>query len=248
MLEGDPRGHQPLPRRAPGRPPRDDLVRLDRDLHRAGPGAHGPRGVRGGDRRRRPDDRAVDALRLRRAAGGRPVRQRRAEPHRRHPGAAPAARPSTGVPICGKDFKTGQTLHQDGARADAQGPHARPRRAGTRRTSSATATARCSTIPRASRRRRSRSSACSSTSSSPSATPSSTATSTTRCASTTTRRAATTRRAGTTSTSSAGSATRCRSRSTSSAATRSSPRRSRSTSCSSSTSRSGPGSAASRSG
>ena len=41
-------------------------------------------------------------------------------------------------------------------------------------------------------------------------TPSCTATSTTRCASTTTRRAATTRRAGTTSTSSVGSATRCR--------------------------------------
>ena len=58
----------------------------------------------------------------------------------------------------------------------------------------------------------------------PDSTPSSTATSTTRCGSTTTRRAATTKRAGTTSTSSAGSATRCRSRSTSSAATRFSPR------------------------
>ena len=81
---GDPRGHQPLPRRQAGRPPRHDLVRLDRDLHRARPGAHRPRGVRGGDRRQRPDDRPVDALRLRRAAGGRAVRQRRAEPHGRH--------------------------------------------------------------------------------------------------------------------------------------------------------------------
>jgi hypothetical protein len=57
-------------------------------------------------------------------------------------------------------------------------------------------------------------------------TPTCTATSTTWCASTTTRRAVTTRRAGTTSTSSAGWATRCRSRSTSCAATRSSPPRS----------------------
>jgi hypothetical protein len=54
-------------------------------------------------------------------------------------------------------------------------------------------------------------------------TPTSTATSTTRSASTTTRPAATTKKAGTTSTSSAGSAIPCRSRSTSSAATPSSP-------------------------
>jgi hypothetical protein len=55
----------------------------------------------------------------------------------------------------------------------------------------------------------------------PTSIPSSTATSTTRCGSTTTRPVVTTRRAGTTSTSSAGSATRCRSRSTSSAVIRS---------------------------
>ena len=61
-------------------------------------------------------------------------------------------------------------------------------------------------------------------------------------------RVATTRRAGTTSTSSGGSATRCRSRSTSSAATRSWPHRSPSTWCCSPTSPSGPASAASRSG
>ena len=61
-----------------------------RDLHRAGPGAHEPRGLRGGDRRQRPDDRAVDALRVRGDPRGRAVRQRRAEPDGRHPGAARA--------------------------------------------------------------------------------------------------------------------------------------------------------------
>ena len=69
----------------------------------------------------------------------------------------------------------------------------------------------------------------------PERTRTSTATSTTSSASTTTRRAATTRKAGTTSTSSDGSAIRCRSRSTSSAATRFSPRPSCSTWRSSST-------------
>jgi len=63
----------------------------------------------------------------------------------------------------------------------------------------------------------------------------------TSCASTTTRRAATTRKAGTTSTSSDGWAIRCRSRSTSSAAIRSLPRRSCSTSRSFPTSPIAPG-------
>ena len=112
--------------------------------------------------------------------------------------------------------------------------------AGTRRTSSATATARCSTIPASSRRRKSRSSSVLHTSCSRRSIPSCTRTSRTWCASTTTRRAATTRKAGTTSTSSGGWAIRCRSRSTSSAATRSSPRRSCSTSRCSATSRSAP--------
>ena len=62
------------------------------------------------------------------------------------------------------------------------------------------------------------------------ATPTSTRTFTTRSASTITRPAVITKRVGTTSTSSAGSATRCSSRSTSSAATPSSPPRSLSTS------------------
>ena len=144
---------------------------------------------------------------------------------------------------------------QDRPDADEDDPRARASRracsacaAGTRPTSSATATARCSTIRRTSSRRRCRSSACSTRSSSPRCTPTSTATSTTSCASTTTRPAATTRRAGTTSTSSGGWATRCRSRSTSSAATRSSPRRSCSTSRCSSTSPPAPARRACRSG
>ena len=53
-----------------------------------GPAHAGPGGVRGGDRRRRPDDRAVDALRVRRLAGGRAVLQRRPEPDRRRARAA----------------------------------------------------------------------------------------------------------------------------------------------------------------
>ena len=57
-----------------------------------------------------PVDRPVDALRLRRPAGGRAVRQRRAEPGRRHPGAAHRTPRSTTSRSRGKDFKTGQTL------------------------------------------------------------------------------------------------------------------------------------------
>ena len=47
-------------------------------------------GLREGDGRQRPDHRPVDALRLRRHHGGRAVRQRRAEPQLRHPGARAA--------------------------------------------------------------------------------------------------------------------------------------------------------------
>ena len=78
--------------------------------------------------------------------------------------------------------------------------------------------------------------------------PSSTATSTTRCASTITRRGVTAKRGGTTSTSSAGSAIRCRSRSISCVATRSWRRRSYLTWCCSRTWPSGRGSRACRSG
>ena len=54
------------------------------------------------------------------------------------------------VPIAGKDFKTGQTLMKTILAPGLQGAHARPRAAGTARTSSATATARCSTTRTAS--------------------------------------------------------------------------------------------------
>ena len=54
----------------------------------AGAGAPEPRGLRGRRWSQRRDHRALDALRLRRAHGGRPLRQRRPQPHGRHPGAA----------------------------------------------------------------------------------------------------------------------------------------------------------------
>ena len=49
------------------RPAGHGLVRLDRDLHQPGPGALDARRLREGDGRERPVDRALDALRLRRA-------------------------------------------------------------------------------------------------------------------------------------------------------------------------------------
>ena len=53
--------------------------------------------------------RPLDALRLCRADGRHPLRQRRAQSDSRHPGMVKLAN-EKGVPICGKDFKTGQTL------------------------------------------------------------------------------------------------------------------------------------------
>ena len=61
-------GHPRLQGEARLRPAGHGLVRLDRDLHQPGPGALDARGVREGDGRERPDHRAVDALRLRRAS------------------------------------------------------------------------------------------------------------------------------------------------------------------------------------
>ena len=90
-----------------------------------GPAHARPRGLRGGDRRRRPDDRAVNALRVRRLAGGRAVLQRRPEPDRRHPRAARLrhrARPGD----LGQGLQDRPDADQDGAGADAQGADARP--------------------------------------------------------------------------------------------------------------------------
>ena len=108
------------------------------------------------------------------------------------------------MPICGKDFKTGQTLMKTVLAPGIQGAHAGPRTAGFRRTFSAIATAKCWTIRNRSKPRKNRSSARSNTSCSRSFIPSFTARCTTRSASTITRRAATTKKAGTTSISSAG--------------------------------------------
>ena len=54
--------------------------------------------------------RALDDLRLRRADGGRALRQRRPQPDRGPAGDAWSCRERTRRPICGKDYKTGQTL------------------------------------------------------------------------------------------------------------------------------------------
>ena len=129
------------------------------------------------------------------------------------------------VPICGKDFKTGQTFMKT-----LIAPGLKARMLGMSRLV-------LDQYPGQSRRRsagrsglvqnqgRNQALACSSRSCSRSSIPSFTRISITRSASTTTRRAATPRKAGTTSTSSAGWAIRCRSRSISSAAIRSWPRR-----------------------
>ena len=85
---GHPGRHRELPERAPRGPARDDLVRVDRDLHRARPRARRHRGLRAGHRRRRSRRShprcSTRTPRCRRD----PVRQRCAQPHRRRPGAA----------------------------------------------------------------------------------------------------------------------------------------------------------------
>ncbi len=108
-----------------------------------------------------------------------------------------------GCPVAGKDLKTGQTwmktLVAPGLKAACSAS-----KAGTRPTSSATGTERCSTIRSRSRRRKRARSRFSTTSCSRISIRSSTATSITWCGSTTIRRAGITKKAGTTSTSSAG--------------------------------------------
>ena len=152
-----------------------------------------------------------------------------------------------GVPIGGKDFKTGQTLIKT-----ILAPGLKARMLGlagcSLRTSSATATAKCSTIRARSRRKRSRSYPSWNISFSRSSIRTSMATSTTRSASTITRRAETTKKAGIILTSSVGSAIRCRSKSTSFAGILSSRPHSCSTSLCSTTWRSARASKGSRNG
>ena len=103
--------------------------------------------VRGGPRENDPGDLQLADLRLGLHQGGRALRQRRAEPHRRFPRRVRSSRKEHGVPIAGKDFKTGQTLMKTVHRARRSRRACSASAAGSRPTSSATATARCSTIP-----------------------------------------------------------------------------------------------------
>ena len=66
--------------------------------------------VREGDEGESSGHRALHALRLRRDQRRRALRQRRAEPDRRYSRARRNSPSRSSVPICGKDFKTGQTL------------------------------------------------------------------------------------------------------------------------------------------
>ena len=128
------------------------------------------------------------------------------------------------LPICGKDFKTGQTLMKT-----ILAPGFKARLLGLSGWFSTNILGnrdgKCWTTRIPSRPRKRASSRCWSTSCNRTSTRRSTRTSTTRCGSTTTRPGETTKKAGTISTSSAGSAIPCRSRSTSCAGIRSWPRR-----------------------
>ena len=84
------RGHRELPEDQQLRPPGDGVVRVDRGVPRAGPGARQRGGVREGPARERSRDRPVADLRLRRAEVRGAVRQRRPQPDGRHPGPAGA--------------------------------------------------------------------------------------------------------------------------------------------------------------
>ncbi len=214
------------------RPPGHGLVRLDRGLPRAG---RRPR-HRSSSLREGPATRATPTSRpsmiyaYAALQGGRPLRQRRAEPDRRHPGACWSWRDEDRHPDRRQGLQDRPDADEDHPRPGLQGAPARASSGwystnilGNRdgevlddpesfKTKESLEARRARAHPAARR-----------------STPTSTARSTTRCASTTTRRAATTRKAGTTSTSSGGWATRCRSRWTSSAATRSSRPRSCST-------------------
>ena len=92
------------------RPRRDRVVRVDRDLHQGRAPQHATiEQFEKAMERQRRRDRAVDALRLRRDHGGRPVLQRRAEPLASTSRRCCELANEQGVPISGKDFKTGQT-------------------------------------------------------------------------------------------------------------------------------------------
>ena len=93
----DPRGHPPLQEGERLRPAGHGLVRLHRGLRAPERGPRDPRVVREGDGREPRRHRPEPALRLRRDHGGHPVRQRRAEPLRRLPGARGARQEERGA-------------------------------------------------------------------------------------------------------------------------------------------------------
>ena len=100
------------------RPAGDDLVRQHGDLRAGGTGPPERGGPRKGPRLERSGDPVEHDLRLRRHQGGDPVRQRRPQPERRHPGPA-----GTGGPDQGSDHRQGL---QDRADADQVGHRPRP--------------------------------------------------------------------------------------------------------------------------
>jgi myo-inositol-1-phosphate synthase len=195
---------------------------------------HRPRSLREGPRRRRPRHRPLHALRLGRLKEGIPFANGAPNLTVDIPALNELSR-KMNAPICGKDFKTGQTFIKT-----VLAPAFKTRMLGVSGWYSTNILGnRDGEVlddPESFKTKEESKLGVLEHIFQPERTPTSTRTSTTRSASTTTRPAATTKRAGTTSTSSAGSATRCRSRSTSSAATPSSPPRSRSTSASSWTS------------
>ena len=82
------RGHRAVPGGLGRRPGGDDLVRFHRDLPGRGSRPPGPRDVRGGPPEQLTRHRAQHDLRVRRSQVRRALRQRRAQPQRRHPGAS----------------------------------------------------------------------------------------------------------------------------------------------------------------
>ena len=109
------------------RPPRHRVVRIDRDLHQAGPAARHAGAVRAGDGEQRRRHRAVDALRVCRDHGGRAVLQWRAKPVGGYSRARAACERQRHSHL-GQGLQDGPDLDEDDHRAGPEGAHARTRR------------------------------------------------------------------------------------------------------------------------
>ena len=81
------RRHPPVQGRATARSPGDGVVRQHRDLHEGVAGAPDAGRLRARARGERPVDSVEHGVRVCGDSRGHPVRERRAEPHRRHSGA-----------------------------------------------------------------------------------------------------------------------------------------------------------------